>query len=202
MRMVIWLLRFLEDVKKYSSTLGEIDDVTKLLQTRRHILSPCRDDIHELIDSNEEQKHTPVTQLFNCNLVTRNIGDDATIVTNPFFETGVVKLQKGQSDPVTRNEYRDISCIVKTSKWDNSEGTESVSPGNLFMKELLMKKRKTEVLSRKYMDTSFIIGSVAEVEGLWIVASYILSDYRQRLAPHYLRHWFSWNWTRESRMSQ
>ena len=54
--------------------------------------------------------------------------------------------------------------------------------------KIQMKKRKAGELESNtvspYMNVDFIFGSAAEVERLWLIAKYILSNTRSRMTPH------------------
>ena len=49
--------------------------------------------------------------------------------------------------------------------------------------ERLAKRRKLIVKNEQYVDCSFILGSVAEVEGVWSISKYVLSGNRRSMTP-------------------
>lgn len=51
------------------------------------------------------------------------------------------------------------------------------------MAERLAKRKKEDNSTSCYIDASFVFGSLAEVERLWSIAKYILSDHRQLMTP-------------------
>lgn len=116
-------------------------------------------------------------------LGTSTIGDDAAIVSGPSFESGVVKIQKCEYESLTRNEKRAVPCHLNSITTDDSGCTDRASYAKLSMKEQLKKKRKFGFSTSKHIDTSLILGSVAEVERIWSVSRYILTVDRQRLRP-------------------
>lgn len=99
------------------------------------------------------------------------------------FESGVVKVQTGNADKLNRSENKSIACLLEGENEHYKEKPEPVhSRINLPMIERLKKARKNSD-SSIYIALAFILGSVAEVERLWRVARYILSDHRQSLTP-------------------
>lgn len=163
--------------------LREIDAVTKSLQTRGHTLAACRDDVRKLTSSVTAQRDTFGAPLYKCQLGTFYISSNAEIATNAIFESGVVKIQEGKEDTLSRHERRAVASLLKNS--DDAASIQDDEPCNpwLPMEEQLSKKRKRNRSVSKYINCSFIPGSVAEVERLWSTAKYILSENRQSMTP-------------------
>lgn len=53
----------------------------------------------------------------------------------------------------------------------------------ILMLERLVKRRKTIARTNNYMDCPFILGSVAEVERIWSIPRYDLTQQRRAMAP-------------------
>lgn len=53
----------------------------------------------------------------------------------------------------------------------------------MSIRDRLRKKRKTNTTSIRYIDNSFILGSVAEVERFRNLAVYTLRENRQKMKP-------------------
>lgn len=65
-------------------------------------------------------------------------------------------------------------------------GTESTVVGGVNMKERLKKRRKRAEIAEDSLNCDFILGSVAEVDCLWRVAKYVISENRRRMKPQLL----------------
>jgi hypothetical protein len=60
-------------------------------------------------------------------------------------------------------------------------GADSDSEDMTFAEKIAAKKRQR--LEKQYINCDFILGSVAEVERLWSIAKYVLTDNRKGLTP-------------------
>eukprot|EP00171_Calliarthron_tuberculosum_P007217 IDg7217t1 len=111
----------------------------------------------------KEERRNPPSKLFGCNLGTKYIASCSNIVPNSSFESGVVKIQSSEVDKLTDVEKESASILRKRKEPDLSvpETQQSFS-----IAERLSKRRKIDTSKEEYMDTSFILGSVAEVERL------------------------------------
>ena len=79
--------RLASRVRRYRDMLGEINVVTKSLQTRGLKINECRDDIATLIQAVSSDKNNPGTALYNCNMYFNHVSEFSA------FEAGVAKLQ-------------------------------------------------------------------------------------------------------------
>ncbi len=175
--------RFQGKVIKYVTMLSTIDDVTKSLQSNYHTLSECRDDLDALMEAVNEGKHDPSSVLYPCRQGQKYIYPTADIVQYPHFEAGLVKIQKSIENQMNESEKAAISNWKKSI---NSSGTSS-SRGASWSKNIsegLAKRRKRGEETRRYIDCNFILGSVAEVERVFIAPKYVLSENRRSMAPH------------------
>ncbi len=50
-------------------------------------------------------------------------------------------------------------------------------------KRIALRKRKREEETHKYINSDFILGSVAEIERLWPLAKSLLTDHRNSMTP-------------------
>lgn len=101
------------------------------------------------------------------------IGDDANCVSYLTFESEVIMLQHGDEENLNRSEARSVSCLLLPFQNPNPSAVmESENAVDMLMK--IQPKKKTSRVQNKYMDPSFVLGSVAEVERLWSVAASIL----------------------------
>lgn len=158
--------------------------VTKSLQKRGHTLALCREDINKLVSSVENRKGSQGTPLYNCMLGTYYISESASIVTHELFESAVIKIQEGRENALSRHEKRAVSCLLKEpSSEDTTQSTNDDSDYSMPMAQQIAKRRKKNEYHSKYVDCSFILGSVAEVERLWSSAKHILSEQRQLMTP-------------------
>ncbi len=106
---------FADKTEKYVRMLREIDVVTRASWTRGHTLTACRDDLDTFIESIKQQKRDPISPLYNCKLGKQYIAPNASILQNPLFDNGVIKIQKGTAYDLLPNEksgrnFEKLSC--------------------------------------------------------------------------------------------
>jgi len=166
--------------EKYRDMLREINAATTELQKRHNSLSDCRYIIDTLLEEIEKYSSDSSSALYNCKLKDKYIGTSAQIMTDPVFESGVIKIQRNEYQSITINKNR--AC--KKLRIQNAIYTAPENPTFQTMAEKVAakKKRKLEATT-KYMNCSFILGSVAEVERLWSIAKNILRDNRKSMTP-------------------
>ncbi len=162
--IIEWNPDLLEKAQRFVWMLDEIEEVAKSLQTSGHTLAACRDDLQKLTNVVDSQRGRPGCRLYRCQLRSDYIAENASIVTCPAFERGVVKIQSAQENLLDRQEKRAVSCLLK-STGDETVHVNTEPDSSMPMAEQLRKRRKGDKSSR-YMDCSFILGSVSEIERL------------------------------------
>lgn len=108
----------------YAKQMAEINTVTFELQKRELDLSECQYLLDELNDAVETSKDDIESPLYGCLLGTHYTSSTASIVKNPAFETGVVKIQHNELNKLTKEEERACKCLM------NEQGTASTIPAN------------------------------------------------------------------------
>ena len=173
---------------KYAAWLKHINNVTLFLQTRLLSLEKCRGVLDILIEDVNQYGLQRGSPLFGCTLGVKYISSDSDITSDPDFENGVVKIQRNIVHTMTPDEHEACKKLrVETHEVDNvlapAEDYEAVLGMN-FEDRLSGRKRKNDGCDEySYMNSDFILGSVAEVERLWSICKFILSDTRSRLEP-------------------
>ncbi len=105
-------------------------------------------------------------------------------MTSPFFESGVVKIQRGHEDEMSAAEKHAVECLRKIEDHSNMNATgnaQSTAPRTIS--ERLAKRRKVGHGTESYINCDFILGSVAEVERLFSMAKYVMAENRRSLTP-------------------
>ena len=105
------------------------------------------------------------------------------MIQNPSFEFGVVKLQKGLHNELDENEKNAVCCLLKGNFLGELSPEAEYQEAALGMKERLAKRRKNEVSNDQYVNCDFILGSAAEVERLWSIAKYVLTENTRSMTP-------------------
>lgn len=170
---------FKANVTRFSEQLAEINFVTKLLQTKNLSLSECRMAMDSLSYVVHSEKTKLNSKLFKCKLGTSYISSTSHLVKHKAFENGVVKIQRDDLFSLTLSE-RSACKRLLIEPSETSVQNQAV-PSNVLGE--IYKRRKVLRTAPKYMDTRFIIGSVAEVERLWSLAKNVLSDNRKLCTP-------------------
>ena len=171
--------QFLKDVKRSSVMLADINAVTVQMQERYRTLSTCRAEIDKLFKRIRKAATKRESRLYNCKLGDDYLKIDSHVTTDPTFESGIVKLQRGRADDLTLLEKHAVKCLLKN---DDGCGGSSESDDDKPMKDHLSKKRKIDE-NGKYMSAGFVLGSSAEVQRLWSTAKYVLTEERSKLKP-------------------
>ena len=156
------------------------------LQTRSYTWESCRRNLDKLLtecseghtnqDSNWYQRKLPGTYRL-C---------DSSKLPDPHFVLGIIKIQNNQLLQLTPEEK--TACEkVRNQGHKEEEGDNTPSESFAARMKIRMKKRKSGVLGSNtlspYINVDFICGSAAEVERLWLITKYILSNIRSRLTP-------------------
>jgi hypothetical protein len=122
-------------------------------------------------------------KLYGCRLGTNWIKQHACIVTNVHFENTVVKLQRDQHDTLTLDEMEAAKCLLQEDLDDNqsySSGDEGDNDEIVMSLCTCAEANKQRQLSMQqktespYVDCSYILELVAEVERLWTLPKYII----------------------------
>ena len=166
-------------VRKSQILLGEINMITKRLQSKGSTLSACRSDVEHLQYKIEKASQKPGWKLHNCKLGNEYIRVDSHLTTDASFEKGIVKLQEGEGNQLTDSEKLAVQILKNTQlvKVQESESEEDAP-----IAESLKKRRKLDQ-NEQYVCADFVLGSFAEVERIWSAAKHVLSDERNSLKP-------------------
>ncbi len=97
---------FASKTEKYVTMLREIDVATKASLARVHTPAAFRDDLDTLIESIEQEKSDPTSQIFNCKLGEQYSGPNASIELNSSFDNGVLKIHIGSAHDLLQHEQR------------------------------------------------------------------------------------------------
>lgn len=178
---------FLQQVKCFTEMLGEINVVTKELKTRGATLSDCRLAVDMLMDVVKTSRADSGSPFYGCKLGTTYISTDSYISTESSFECAVVKIQRNEASSLSAAELNACKNF-KLHKTNTPSST--IRERSTIAEKLAEKKRRRLDDSDKYMNCSFILGSVAEVERLWSIAGNLLANNRKKMSPYYLSLFF------------
>ncbi len=118
--------------------------------------------------------------MYGCRLGTKYISRKERITHSPAFESTIVKIQDGNETSLTTREREVVECLKKCTQTRNEEiEDESQS----IMASRLAKPRKICSNGSEYIETSFILGSAAEIERLFSIGKNVLSQNRCALTP-------------------
>lgn len=91
------------------------------------------------------------------------ISETANIMTHDLLESGVVKIKEGREHSLSRREKRASSSLLKETPNENVTISSNHVDSRMLMAQQLAKCRKKNETNSKYIDCSFIVGSVTEV---------------------------------------
>eukprot|EP00171_Calliarthron_tuberculosum_P003774 IDg3774t1 len=146
--------------KKFSEMLSQIDTVTLELQKRGVLLSHCRYAVDLLLDAVNDGRTDSLSDLHGCHLGKTYVATDSEIVTDPHFESGVIKIQNQNESALS--DFEKDACWRLRAPSISSRGASSSTRATIAEK-LAKGKRRCLEFESSYRNCSFIIGSVAEV---------------------------------------
>jgi hypothetical protein len=125
----------------------------------------------------------------SCQFQAVKTAPDSNLVPNPHFESGVVKIQRGQLLELTDAEKVAVESL-KSKEVSGSEGGSGnggghmpKSPNNMKKQLRRIKEARDKPVQSAFVNCDFIYGSAAEVERLWSICSNILTDQRKGMTP-------------------
>jgi hypothetical protein len=187
-------VNFGNKVRKHTTYLKELNEVTIYMQKRCITLSDCRDALDLLVHNVSQYKETPESKFHMCPFQCIKSAKDSTLAPNATFESAIVKIQKGLTHHLDEAEERTVENLKKSyfageEDEDDEDDDEVPHAVDLGMAAQL-KRQRTDNQRRNvdqnrgdYINCDNIFGSSAEVERLWSVASYILTTQRQSMTP-------------------
>lgn len=153
------------------------------MQKKNHTLAQCGEDLDVLLDIVWEMMDDKKAIFYRCKVDGRYVSERSTIVYNPDFESGVVKIQKDNEDHLTRSEILAVK-ILKRPQAANSNNTENCRPSSksYYVFSRHAKRQKVEYRDG-YINFNFIFGFVALIKSLWSTAKFISTDLRSKIPP-------------------
>ncbi len=125
-----------------------------------------------------------LSRLYQSKLGKTYISSLPSIVHSPHFESGVTKIQRNQIHLMY--SLGKNACKRLLSPTTDSATTElhNQSSASMTVSERFeLRKRKREEETEKYINSDFILGSVAEIERLRSLAKNVLTDNRKSMTP-------------------
>lgn len=89
---------------RYEKQLAQIDSITRYLQTKHLSISDCRLALGKLAQKVEMKKDVPTSSFFGCQLGTSHISQNAAIVKDKSFLSGVIKIQRQKLESLSDEE--------------------------------------------------------------------------------------------------
>ena len=101
----------------------------------------------------------------------------AYIVHDAYFESAIVKLQRGNSTVLSLEEQRVVSALEINREENDADDLEILN----FAERALKRQRKNQVtMSRKFIDARFILATSNVCERLFSKVDHTLTDRRCR----------------------
>lgn len=146
--------------------LKDLESVTKALQYENTSIG----DVRGLFDAVIEQFPQTATRL----------SSSSNIIHTPLFESGIIKVQLGNSGALCRDEREILSSLA----CDQGEECSARDTGLSFA-ERALKRQKLNCSGQenKYMDTRFVLPTSNICERLFSKAGHVLNDRRKALSP-------------------
>jgi len=196
---------FTRNVTKVTGWLGEMDAVTKEMQTHCITLAQCTDLLADLQKTIDKNKRLGATVNGRPNVykgcpfkLKKCLSSYEPLCPEPNFINGVVKIQKGDWRALTAAEQQACVGLLKVNVFsagsaavddDNSDGSsgdddDDTSPLGMKARIRRLKEQSSgKDLACPYVNCDFIYGSAAKVEWLWSLAKYILTSQRSSMTP-------------------
>lgn len=190
-------LQFKAEVERFERYFESFNKIHIEMEKNNATLSDCRwplDGLLQVLEANLPDHHP----MYECELECKYILQGSDIVKCPAFESAVCKIQRGETNLMSAAEIRSVECLLQPatntagSIDDSDDDTELPNPilhsptTYTRLKRQMTMREASRPRADKYVDTKFILGSVAVVERLWSMAKHILTDDRKRMMPIHL----------------
>jgi len=186
----IMVTRFFQIKEHIETIAGETLSIEELMLSPREVREATNlKDQLEALSSVMTKLQDPslnlanVRTLFDGTLVKfpdfSHIDEGSNIVHSPSFESGVVKLLRGQQHSLTDEEEVALSVL-------EIDGNEAVPNQNRETFSFADQLLSEELQSKKYLDPSFIPCGSVEAESLFSIASAVWTDRRLFTTPEHI----------------
>lgn len=176
--------QFLRRVEKLSKMMLEINTVTLVLQKRLLKLSGCRAALELLTQNVVNGKANTQSPFFRCKLKSVYIASDSEKLPDVHFLSGVCKIQMNQTGLMTIQEKEACEHLKIVPPDDLQEPQPAANlPTMAEQLKQISESNKRQRTETEYINADFILGSAAEVERLWSICKYILTNQRKSLTP-------------------
>ena len=173
---------FKEQAQKFENMLKYFNIATKELQKQKSSLHSCRCVIDSLLEEIEAKKDDIDSDLYDCKFFPKRVSIKGTLSPSSDFESGVCKIQSDSIGLMTEAEKQ--ACVILSKTRNSSTVCEDSNSKNLsFEQKIARKKRRFEKNTSSYINCDFILGSSAEIERVWSISKYILTDHRKSMEP-------------------
>jgi hypothetical protein len=176
--------QFKRKVEKQAKMFNSINMVCTDLQTRMYPLKHTRRDLDQLIEESDEKFTDNTSHWYQNALGEEYIGAESEKLPDPYFVSGVCKIQMGDPNSLTEEEVEACRHLEEGEQSDGEIDNEGMS---LEDKIQLNRKKRKAGTSRdrksKYKNVDFILGSAAEVERLWSSCKHVFTAHRSTLTP-------------------
>jgi hypothetical protein len=175
-------VQFQRRVEKFSNMMLEINTVTLALQKRLLKLCGCRAALELLTQNIQTNKVNPQSTFYRCKLSSVYIASDSEKLPDVHFLSGVCKIQMNQHGlmSILEKEACELLKIVPPADLEEPQPQAGLLTMAQQLKQMSNKKPRLE---NEYINVDFILGSAAEVERLWSICKYILTNQRKSLTP-------------------
>lgn len=146
-------------------------------------MADFRDDPVVLKDTVDEEQDRADWPLYQCKLETKCIAPQYYTVMYPTVESGAVKIKRSLFSELADEEIVAVACLLKSnsSRNDNEEDEQAICVP--IKAQRLKKRRKKEEVQSTYIICDFILGSVVEVERLWSIYKFLLTENWSSITP-------------------
>ena len=121
--------------------------------------------------------------IYNCKLGQHCTRGSSHLVTDPLFQSAVIKLKENCPHDLADDVKQVVQCL-QLNNWEARVVNGDEEDGEvLFISERRKKRRKIESFLKRYMHCNFILGSVIDVEKLCSNSKWLFGDFRHSLSP-------------------
>ena len=176
---------FRRRAEKQALMFEDINSIAISMQHKMYTLSACRKDLNEIITESESLQLNLDSHWYQNRFGKLYISSNSFKLPDPYFVSGIIKIQDDETESLTFEEK--LACEKLLTGEIVVHGDVLPQATTLAQRiKLQNKKRKAGELDRKmslYKDVGFICGSAAEVERIWSICKYILTNLRSKLTP-------------------
>ena len=178
-------LAFKRKAERQALMFEDINAVAISMQKKLYTVSACQNNLNDIIEESDEGRLQENSPWYRNRMGHLYIGTTSFKLPDPHFVSGLIKIQNNDTASMTFAEKGACEKLQNTDVIVQDNTPQQITTLADRMKARSKKRKAGEIEDKasSYKNADFICGSAAEVERLWSICKYILSNLRTNLTP-------------------